>query len=84
MIYTDKVGHLISSTSLEELHQFAKTIGLRRSWFQDKPRYPHYDLTTERAKQRAANAGAQVIDSKRLIKILRTVSYIQEVPHATP
>jgi Protein of unknown function (DUF4031) len=31
---------------LDELHAFAASIGLRRSWFQDKP-WPcaHYDVT---------------------------------------
>jgi hypothetical protein len=33
--------------SLEELHAFAKSIGLKRAWFQDK-RLPHYDLNEGR------------------------------------
>jgi Protein of unknown function (DUF4031) len=43
---------------LAELHRFAASIGLRRSWFQDKPwPYAHYDVTD--AKRRAAiTAGA--------------------------
>lgn len=45
MIYTDRMGHLISDTNIDELHQFAEQIGLRREWFQDKPGRPHYDLT---------------------------------------
>ena len=32
-------------TDLEELHLFAKGIGLRKEWFQDKPGFPHYDIT---------------------------------------
>lgn len=30
--------------SLEELHEIAKCIGMKRSWFQDKKRLKHYDL----------------------------------------
>ena len=43
---------------LEELHAFAALIGLRRSWFQDKP-WPraHYDVTDSR-RRRALAAGA--------------------------
>ncbi len=36
--------HLMAC-SLEELHSFASKLGLKRSWFQDHPRWPHYDLT---------------------------------------
>ena len=28
----------------EELHAFARRISLRRTWFQNKPEFPHYDL----------------------------------------
>lgn len=40
-------GHLQADT-LDELHEFAERIGLRREWFQSKPGRPendHYDLT---------------------------------------
>jgi Protein of unknown function (DUF4031) len=40
-------GHLQADT-LDELHEFAGRIGLRREWFQSKPGRPendHYDLT---------------------------------------
>ena len=39
--------HLWADT-VEELHAFAAKIGMRRSWFQDRPRFPHYDLTMRR------------------------------------
>lgn len=44
----DKVAHLFvpPDTPLEMLHLFAKTIGLKRSWFQNRAgKMPHYDLT---------------------------------------
>jgi hypothetical protein len=43
---------------IDELHAFAVSIGLRRSWFQDKP-WPraHYDVT-ESKRQQAIAAGA--------------------------
>ena len=40
-------GHLQADT-LDELHEFADRMGLRREWFQSKPGRPendHYDLT---------------------------------------
>jgi len=43
MIYTDEV-HLVAD-SLEELHEFAKSIGLSRNMFEGvKKNHPHYDL----------------------------------------
>jgi Protein of unknown function (DUF4031) len=46
---------------LDELHAFAESIGLRRSWFQDK-RWPHahYDVTDSKREQAIA-AGATPI-----------------------
>ena len=68
MIYTDGV-HLSTDGDIEELHSFAKSIGLKRCWFQPKS-HPHYDLTTERKKNTAINAGAKLISSKELVMIL--------------
>jgi len=51
MIYLDKFyfngklcGHLFTDSSLEELHTFAASIGLRREWFQGNKAVPHYDV----------------------------------------
>jgi hypothetical protein len=56
-------SHLIVAPEgdLEELHAFAAQIGLRRTWFQDKP-WPraHYDVT-ESKRQQAIAAGATPI-----------------------
>lgn len=42
-------AHLWSDThDLDELHAFAASIGLRGSWFQNKTRFPHYDVTAEK------------------------------------
>lgn len=46
MIYTDKI-HLVADT-LEELHNFAKTVGLKRRYFEGvRKGHPHYDLTND-------------------------------------
>lgn len=46
-----------SGSGLEELHAIARRIGLRRSWFQDKPYHPHYDVTASK-RPAAIRAGA--------------------------
>lgn len=43
--------------NLDALHQFAAKIGLKRRWFQEHKRLPHYDLTTGR-REAAVKAGA--------------------------
>lgn len=46
--------------SLEELHEFAEKIGMKKAWFQDK-KLPHYDLTAKR-RQLALSLGAVEVD----------------------
>lgn len=42
--------HMVSDTDIDELHRFARKIGLRREWFQDDGGLPHYDIVgTKRA-----------------------------------
>jgi hypothetical protein len=46
-------GHLQADT-LDELHTFAASIGLRRAWFQDRsdrPERAHYDVTRSKRDQ---------------------------------
>ncbi|MDP2665206.1 MAG: DUF4031 domain-containing protein [bacterium] len=56
--------------STEELHAFAKHIGLRLSWFQNHDRLPHYDLTPNR-RVIALRAGAYERSLKEYIRELR-------------
>jgi hypothetical protein len=42
---------------VQELHDFAAAIGLRRSWFQDRWPLAHYDVTDSK-RQQAIAAGA--------------------------
>lgn len=49
--------HLLSDTSVDELHAFADRIGLRRAWFQTPEKCPHYDVSLgKRAAAVAAGA----------------------------
>jgi len=57
-------AHLLG-TDLEELHGLAASIGLRRAWFQDRRRFPHYDVDTE-YRLRALAAGAVAITDRRI------------------
>ena len=60
-----RCGHLVSDTSLEELHRFAESLGLRREWFQVKS-VPHYDLTGE-VYELALERGAILVSSREIV-----------------
>ncbi|KKN47205.1 hypothetical protein LCGC14_0665460 [marine sediment metagenome] len=69
MILMDAKGHLVSDSSLAELHDFAARIGMRRSWFQlgQSGQHPHYDITVRWRRRRAHAAGAVQVRSKELV-----------------
>lgn len=71
MIYTDGV-HLAADT-LDELHAFARRLGLRREWFQDG-RHPHYDLTTKRMALKAERCGAVKVTQRKIVEVAALVS----------
>jgi len=57
--------HLVAD-SVAELHAFAERLGLKREWFQDKTRYPHYDVTVN-VRRRALELGAIDGDKRAII-----------------
>jgi len=65
-----KACHLLAD-STEELHKFARKIGLRREWYQYE-NIPHYDLT-QRKRIRAVKNGAIEINrielSRKMVEI---------------
>lgn len=61
-----RCGHLVSDTSIEELHEFAESLGLRREWFQMKS-IPHYDVTGE-AFNLALEKGAILVSSREIVR----------------
>lgn len=56
----------LTADSLGELHSFARRLGLKRSWFQDRSNYPHYDVTME-IRERALCLGALDADRATMI-----------------
>lgn len=57
--------HLVAD-SLEELHRFATSLGLKRVWFQSQASLPHYDVTVE-FRAIALTRGAKEADRRTLI-----------------
>ena len=77
MIILDDMGHMVSTDSEQETHDFASEIGLKREWYDDirrsivnnEPIHPHYDLTTERMKKKAIKYGAQEVKARELLNM---------------
>lgn len=64
-----RFAHLSADTR-DELHVFAARLGLRRSWFEERPRLWHYDVTqTKRAE--AIALGAEPVTTREFIRRLR-------------
>ncbi|WP_458762826.1 DUF4031 domain-containing protein [Cupriavidus basilensis] len=61
--------HLVADT-LDELHSFARALGLRRAWFQAQASLPHYDVTVE-TRSIALSRGANVVDRRTLVNVGR-------------
>jgi Protein of unknown function (DUF4031) len=55
--------------NLDELHQVAGSIGLRRSWFQGSHHHPHYDVTAGKRWQ-AIRAAAQPVTWRKAGQML--------------
>ena len=61
--------HLIGDTE-EELHNFAKKLGLKREWLHEHPKLNHYDLT-KNTRAKAVKKGAIKINSRTLVSMMR-------------
>lgn len=62
--------HMVTDGSLEELHQFAETLGLSRRRFQNHPRHPHYDLMPS-SRALAVALGALEVTTQELARLVR-------------
>ena len=58
---------MVTDSTLEELHGFARRLGLRRERFQEHGRLPHYDLRSE-TRAKALVLGAEAVSSKELFR----------------
>jgi len=67
MVYFDGI-HLMADT-IDELHNFAASCGLKREWFQNHKKHPHYDVWGGRNERSVLRAGAKEVSSKELIEL---------------
>jgi len=69
-----KMCHMYADT-IEELHKMADTIGLKREWFQDKKRVPHYDVTLSKRALAIQNGAEPVKYPNHLREFIREKYY---------
>ena len=70
MIYTDNV-HLISDTSLDELHKFASSVNIKRCWYHSSSKWKHYDIPKRMRKDFARDHGVRLVTSREIVTILK-------------
>jgi hypothetical protein len=63
--------HLTTDGPLDALHAFARKIGLKRSWFQEHPSAPHYDLTPRRRRAAILEGAVEVSAREQAIERVR-------------
>ena len=63
--------HMIAD-SLDELHEMATKLGLKRDWFQDRASTPHYDVC-KRKRVQAVRLGAIACDRRAFVGHVRRI-----------
>lgn len=61
----------VAPSTVDDLHRFALSIGLRREWFQGA-RVEHYDLTAKK-REAALTAGAVFVSAKEQARARRAL-----------
>ena len=76
MIFIDKpkngYSHMISDCSIDELHEFAQKIEIKRCWFHNRrgKGRPHYDLKEKYITVAIAN-GAKIVSTREIFFLLK-------------
>ena len=60
-----KMSHMMADT-LEELHAMALKIGMKREWFQEHKKYPHYDVSISRRKLAVEHGAVELTPAGRI------------------
>ena len=71
MILVDFIGHMVSTENEEQLHKFARELGMKKGWYQDGGnllRRPHYGLTTSHMIDKALGMGAVQVSPAELAR----------------
>jgi len=71
-----KMSHMIADT-VEELHEMADNIGIKRKWFQGQASFPHYDICQSKKKEAVDCFGAIPVTQRELALKIRELKKAQ-------
>jgi hypothetical protein len=71
MIYLcDDARHLVCLPfSIENLHQMAIELGIKRCWFHSSSKFSHYDIPKRRVKE--ITSVCRIVSTKDIIRIIK-------------
>ncbi len=77
MVYVDQLRKYgsrywchMTADAEEELHRFARALGIERRWYQNKGYKWHYDLDPVR-RELAVRRGAQQIHTRAMVRLMQ-------------
>ncbi len=70
MIYFDGV-HMMTDDAISELHYTARRLRIKREWFQDHHRHPHYDVWGKPAERVAKDSKVIVTTTREMLRACR-------------
>jgi hypothetical protein len=61
------------ATTVDELHEFAAKIGMHRCYYRNprKKRHPHYDILSDKYRERVFAAGAIFVTDREIVTYCR-------------
>jgi FMN phosphatase YigB (HAD superfamily) len=70
--YCDSMRHLVCVPySVENLHEMARRLGIKRCWFHAGAKYPHYDIPKRRVQE--IQAQCTVVSPQDILVIVKGV-----------
>ena len=71
-LFSDGI-HLISIESIEHLHAYCASIGIKRCWFHHGARHPHYDIPKrKRATFFDDHPEVVRVDSREIVRLIQS------------
>lgn len=68
--YCDKERHLVCVPySVENLHEMARQLGIKRCWFHNHQDHPHYDIPKRRIEE--ISSRVEVVSSREILRIVQ-------------